>query len=182
MQLRERSAFSIQLSAFCRQLSVVSCQWSVVSGQFSVFSFQFSVFSLPEHREDARCRPTFHRSSFIVHRSPCSLLPAPIATSGTCNVAQKVVPHRPAVTKNTLKQASNERGLLAEVAEVQRPIDFRATLQRVALDPACVRRAAADGCSRRQVVAATSDYATALTPPRLASGGARSARGTKSSA
>jgi hypothetical protein len=33
------------------------------------------------------------------------------------------------VTKIALKQAPNERGLLAEMAEVQREIDFCATLQ-----------------------------------------------------
>jgi hypothetical protein len=33
------------------------------------------------------------------------------------------------MTKSTLKQASNKRGLLAEMAEVQREIDFCATLQ-----------------------------------------------------
>jgi hypothetical protein len=33
------------------------------------------------------------------------------------------------VTESTVKQALNGRGLLAKVAEVQREIDFRATLQ-----------------------------------------------------
>jgi hypothetical protein len=111
MQLGKRSAFGGQLSAFGRQLSVISCQFAgTARGR-----------SLPAG---------FHPSSFILHPSSFILLPAPNATSGTCNVAQKVVRKRPAVMENTIKQASSERGWLAEAAEVQREIDFCATLQK----------------------------------------------------
>jgi hypothetical protein len=68
-------------------------------------------------------------SSFCLHPSAFCPLPAPIATLDTCNVAQKVVRKQPAVTKSTAKQAPNERGASADGAEVQRLIDFCATLQ-----------------------------------------------------
>jgi hypothetical protein len=44
------------------------------AGEGSVFGSRYSVVSLPEHGEDARCRPT---SSLIAHRSSFSLLPTP---------------------------------------------------------------------------------------------------------
>jgi hypothetical protein len=101
------------------QLSAFSFQFSAFSFQFSVFSFQFSVrwkftSSLP-----ADC------SSFIVHRSPCSLLPAPCSTNPiaalrTRSAAIELEPETLAMTKNPLKQASNAPGSLTGKVQLQR--------------------------------------------------------------
>jgi hypothetical protein len=151
MQLEKRSAISIKLSAF-------GCRWSVISYQLSVSvpESREDAYSQPTfilHPSSFILHPSsfiLHPSSFILHPSafilhpsafillPSSFclhpsafcpLPAPIATLDTCNVAQKVVRKQPAVTKSTAKQAPNERGASADGAEVQRLIDFCATLQ-----------------------------------------------------
>jgi hypothetical protein len=81
-------------------LSVVGCQWSV-------FSFKLAVGS-------------WLGSSLIAHRSPCSLLPAPIAALFERSAAIEPEPKILAMTKNPIKQAPNASKLLAGKVQLQR--------------------------------------------------------------